>query len=207
MLNTSCVFHDEALIEENLDEGRRAIDLANQMDIPAIRVFGDSIPKGAESRAICQVKDCLGSLCAYAKGLGDAKVLLEIHGNFNTVDVLSELASLVDSGAFGLIWDIEHSWRAYGKEHAKMLKPIIKLVSHVHAKDFIMRQGKPRPCLPGEGCANLAEVIETLESDGYAGLYSFEWEKRWIPELPEPEEAFPMYVGWIKSIAEGLRPR
>jgi len=29
---------------------------------------------------------------------------------------------------------------------------------------------------------------------GYKGFYSFEWEKRWHPEIEEPEVAFAQYA-------------
>jgi len=29
---------------------------------------------------------------------------------------------------------------------------------------------------------------------GYTGYLSLEWEKRWHPEIPDPEIAFPQYM-------------
>ena len=53
--------------------------------------------------------------------------------------------------------------------------------------------------LPGEGGVNLPDILRRLRADGYRGCYSFEWEKRWHPEIPEPEKAFPMYVRYMRS--------
>ena len=39
--------------------------------------------------------------------------------------------------------------------------------------------------------------MKLLEEDGYPGYYSLEWEKRWHPELEEPEIVFPAYTEWM----------
>ena len=50
----------------------------------------------------------------------------------------------------------------------------------------------------------LKAVISRLRQDGYEGFYSFEWEKRWHPELPEPERALPRYVDFMRALEEEL---
>jgi hypothetical protein len=37
-------------------------------------------------------------------------------------------------------------------------------------------------------------MLALLIEGGYEGYATLEWEKRWHPDLPEPEEAFPRYV-------------
>jgi hypothetical protein len=44
--------------------------------------------------------------------------------------------------------------------------------------------------------------MKTLVSGGYQGLYSFEWEKKWHPEIEEPEVAFPQYVETMKGLLQ-----
>jgi len=44
--------------------------------------------------------------------------------------------------------------------------------------------------------------VKTLAAAGYKGYYCFEWEKKWHPEIEEPEVAFPHYA---KTITEYLR--
>jgi hypothetical protein len=36
--------------------------------------------------------------------------------------------------------------------------------------------------------------VAALARIGYRGYYSFEWEKRWHPEIAEPEVAFAQYA-------------
>ena len=36
--------------------------------------------------------------------------------------------------------------------------------------------------------------MEALARNGYRGYYSFEWEKRWHPEIAEPEVAIAQFA-------------
>jgi hypothetical protein len=36
--------------------------------------------------------------------------------------------------------------------------------------------------------------VEALARSGYRGYYSFEWEKRWHPEIEEPEIAIAQFA-------------
>ena len=102
---------------------------------------------------------------------------------------------------FGLIWDVMHTDRAYGdnwRVFYNLFRPYIK---HIHIKDCIRAKNgaKPEFTLIGEGDIPLEEIIYTLESDGYGGWYSLEWEKHWHPELPEIELALPEFVDIMKK--------
>jgi hypothetical protein len=44
------------------------------------------------------------------------------------------------------------------------------------------------------------ESIALLNENGNAGWLMFEHEKRWHPNLPEPEEIFPKFVEWVKPV-------
>ena len=53
--------------------------------------------------------------------------------------------------------------------------------------------------LLGEGDVPLREMLDLLVSGGYEGYAILEWEKRWIPDLPEPEIVFPQYVATMRT--------
>jgi hypothetical protein len=38
------------------------------------------------------------------------------------------------------------------------------------------------------------ETVRVLVEAGYPGYYCFEWEKKWHPEIEDPEVAFPHYA-------------
>ncbi|MDB5328800.1 MAG: Xylose isomerase domain protein barrel [Phycisphaerales bacterium] len=77
---------------------------------------------------------------------------------------------------------------------------------YVHLKDAVPAQGHAhamadgwRYVLPGEGTLALGEAVAVLSDQGYDGWLVFEHEKRWHPELEEPDVAFPAFVRWAKA--------
>jgi hypothetical protein len=55
---------------------------------------------------------------------------------------------------------------------------------------------------------NVKAIVTTLVNGGYEGLYNFEWEKVWHPDIDEPEVAFPQYAKtmteWLTEV--GVKP-
>ena len=82
VLGTSCCFHDEERCAAAMKEGERALEIAAAVGFPYIRVFGNSL-KGETEACIRRVAEGILALCRKAEGLG-VKVLLEVHGDFNS---------------------------------------------------------------------------------------------------------------------------
>src|SRR5690349_9488746 len=62
---------DPKVRQAQLDEGRRFIDLAQQLKSPYVRVFGDKVPAGEQKRDVmARVVDGLRTLGEHAKGSG-----------------------------------------------------------------------------------------------------------------------------------------
>ena len=197
-IGTSVMFHDPANFENALAEGRGAIQTCFAAGIPAIRVFGDAFTQNeSKETVIKRAADGIRTLCNYSdeKTSGKVQIWLEIHGEFNTIEVISQLVELTsDCPSFGILWDIEHTYRV-GEDPVAFYQKFKPLIHHTHFKDCTLDDNSdPIITLPGEGTVPMKEYYDLLESGGYAGLYSFEWEKRWHPDLPEPEVAFPMYA-------------
>ena len=53
--------------------------------------------------------------------------------------------------------------------------------------------------LLGKGEVPVKETVRVLASHGYRGFYCFEWEKRWHPDIDEPEVSFPHYARTIRE--------
>ena len=204
---TSCSFHDPEKYLENISQGKKSIDVCERMGIPFIRVFGNSFPPERNKEAvISDVVSGLSELCEYGKEKG-VNVYLEIHGDFNTTETVSPILCQMKSNPnFGILWDIEHSDRAYGDNVLPFYRLISPYVRHVHVKDYMRaKDGKPfELCLVGKGEIPVPTLLGWLKSDGYDGYLSFEWEKKWVPSLPEPEVAFPDYVAYIREVLAKL---
>lgn len=201
-IGTSCMFHDGTKYLQALEEGKRAINLCASMHIPFIRVFGNEFPKGENKESVIRrVAGGIGELCAYAEKNSSVQVLLEVHGDFNTIETLTAVAEyLCEYKSFGMIWDVEHSYTVYENDFESFYRTIKQYVRHVHLKDCRMENGAYVCCIPGSGSIPLKKIVRMLLDDGYDGCFSFEWEKRWHSELEEPEIAFPCYVEFMRSV-------
>mgnify|MGYP001735755737 CR=1 FL=1 len=85
-----------------------------------------------------------------------------------------------------------------GQGFAPLYQAVRDRLVHVHIKDC--RSGAAA-ALPGTGELPVEAVVRRLLEDGYGGWFSFEWEKRWQPDILEPETAFPAYVRFMRRIA------
>ena len=200
---TSAAFHNAGCAEEGDRECKTAIDLCSRMGIRAIRIFGDQLPDPAHPRkTISMVGESILELCAYAAPRG-VDILLEIHGDFRTIETVSPLLSICKGRPnFGIIWDVEHSDRTYGEQWRPFYETIRGFVRHVHIKDHIpTREGDFLLCPVGEGVIPIKAIVSALEADGYSGYYSLEWEKKWHPELADLDVILPAYCSYMRGLA------
>ncbi len=198
---TSANFHNEANAAKGIDESKKAIDVCATLGIPAIRVFGDALPdKEHAEETIALVGNSIAEVCRYAEGKG-VDVLLEVHGDFNTIETVGGvIEACKEYKCFGILWDIEHSDRAYADNWQPFYQAVRPYIKHIHVKDYLRHEdGSFTLCLVGEGDIPIKDIITTLKEDGYDGYYSLEWEKKWVPELPDPEVAFPAYYEFMKQ--------
>jgi sugar phosphate isomerase/epimerase len=206
-ISSSLTVCDPAKRQSNLEEAKRTIPVALALGAKNVRVFGggpiDKMPR-AELAAVG--RDTMNEILA----LPDAAKLswnFETHDNWiSSADCLLLLNS-VPNAAFGALWDMGHTY-AYAREAPeKTYAAIGNRVRYTHVKDS--KHTAPAPdkkgdgwhyVLPGEGELPLATSIKLLQKGGYDGWLLFEHEKRWHPDLPEPEIAFPAFIKWARPL-------
>lgn len=203
-LGSSVRFDNAEKIEEELEAGRAFIDLAAALATPQgtpfVRVFGDKISdEGKAKEIIQQVSQGLEALGQYAESKG-VDVLIETHGDFSRSDRLAEVMAGVDSPAVGVLWDTHHPWRFYGEELTKTYQTLKPWIRHLHVKDSIQEGESVRYTLFGEGEMPVKDLMDLLKANEYTGWISLEWEKRWHPDIEEPDVAFPHFVQAIRRL-------
>jgi sugar phosphate isomerase/epimerase len=177
-----------------LDEARRFIDLAHQLHVPYVRVFGDKVPEGEpKPSALARVVDGLRTLGEHAKG-SDVSVIIESHGDFTDSPTLLEILKGAAMPNVALLWDAHHTFVAGKEDPAATFKALGSYVRHTHLKDSKPEGDGVRYVLTGEGNVPVRDTVNVLARNGYRGYYSFEWEKAWHPEIEEPEVSFPHYA-------------
>lgn len=179
--------NDELQIAKVFEE----IDVASAMGFENIRVFGNNIPEDYEivRKRVCHA---LSELCDYAKGK-DVRVLLETHGDFSDEETLLPIIDEMGKYSnFAVIWDIAHSDLKYKSDWKSFYNAIKEKVVHIHVKDHT-REPFALTTM-GEGDIPIREICDYLESDGYNGYFSLEWEKKWHPELENIEDALEKFL-------------
>ena len=189
----------EADRKKNLDEGRRYIDLARQLNCPFVRVFPNNFPKDRDK------KKTMDLIAKGLKEMGDYAmeknviVLMETHGDLVYTADLVKLMKSVSHSNVGLVWDCCNMWTVTKEKPAYMYRQLKKYIRHTHIKDAKLVNGKPLYVLMGQGEVPIFDAVDLLVKDNYKGYYSFEWEKLWHPEIAEPEIAIADYPVAMKK--------
>ncbi|MGG7664514.1 sugar phosphate isomerase/epimerase family protein [Dyadobacter sp. BHUBP1] len=194
-LGSSAALHmaDPAMRAKNLDEAKRFIDLAQQLNCPYVRVFPNDLPKDQEvAQTVELISTGLLELGDYAKNTS-VTVLLESHGDVTGKDILATVMGKSEHKHIGLIWDIFNMWSVTKEPPKEVYGRLKKYIRHTHIKDGILKDGKIQYVQVGKGEGPLKEAISVLVEANYKGYYSFEWEKKWHPEIEEPEVVIPAY--------------
>jgi sugar phosphate isomerase/epimerase len=201
-LNSSVVLHEYEADKKtkNIDTAKRYIDLALQLGCPYVRVFPDKFPKEKSKEfALETIKGNYETLIDHCKG-SKVKVLLDAHGDLVASNDLKNILDKVNINHSGMIWDFFNMHLKTKESPQKMydtLKPYIEIVQ---LKDGIFEPNyKYKYTLTGEGEIPISEILRIIDKGKYNGFVSFEWEKRWHPELPDPEVALPHFMEEIRK--------
>jgi len=199
-LDTSCNFHDLEKLEDSFAECRETVDLAVKTGAPWVRSFGDKfLPGETMEEAAVRVAAGLDRMGSYAEGKG-VTVLLETHGEFASGAKIRAIMDRVTSPAVGVLWDMHHPYKYGGESMQETYDLLAPWIRHVHIKDSVGPWKGHQLCNVGTGDLPVEECIRVLQAGGYDGWLSYEHEKMWHPELAEPEEAFAVYMEYMRSI-------
>jgi sugar phosphate isomerase/epimerase len=203
-LGASAQMHEPDPVKRaaHMDEARRFIDLAHQLHTPYVRVFPNQFIPGENKRVtIDRISSGLHELGEYANGSG-VTVIVESHGEFRRAEDLTAIIDGAKSKNVAFLWDAHHTC-VEGEKPAETFERMGKLTRHTHLKDSVPELGKTKEdrhyVLTGTGEIPVKETVRVLAAHGYKGYYCFEWEKRWHPEIEEPEVAFPHYAKTIRA--------
>ncbi len=199
-LGSSAQLHhtDRATAEKHLDEAKRYIDLAAELGCPYVRVFPEKLGTGAErQKSLDLIAERLLLLGDGAKGR-NVRVLLESHGELVSIPDLAYVLERAGANT-GMIWDVVNMWSVTKETPADVWRSLKGHIKHVHLKDVVWEAGAMRYVLFGKGVAPVREAVGLLDKSNYKGYYSFEWEKRWHPEIEAPEIALAQYPTVIKK--------
>jgi fatty-acyl-CoA synthase len=177
---------------------RRWIALAAEVRAPVVRVFGVADQPGMDAyEGTAAAAETLAAACIDAEAAG-ITVALETHDSYSTAARVAAVLAAVPSPAAGALWDIFHTYLA-GESASEAALYLRSRIAHVHVKDGFAGADGPRLTLLGDGEAPIAESLAALSVESYAGFISVEWEKKWHPQIAEPEVALPQAISFLRG--------
>ena len=195
---------DQTKQQDHLDELKRYVELCYNFGTPFIRIFGGEIEDIPWDQAIEEAAETLAKMIEIIDDV-DAKVVIETHDDWMAADHFKALMENVNSEKVGILWDVNHPFMFIGEAPEETWEKVGKWIYHTHWKDSKIAVDTVlgfEPCLMGEGDLPHQQIYSILKKGGYDGYLSLEWEKRWHPDLPDPEIAFPQYVEYMKRLLD-----
>ena len=199
-LSTSARFAivDPSEKQKSFDEVQRYMELAVKLDlpdVPIIRVFGGRFPKGYNREKIMAITaENLRQIGKRAEEY-DVTLAVETHDDWSDSALCAQLISQVNNPKIRILWDLHHPYRFNNESPEVTYANIGKYTVGIHIKDSVLNEkGELVHVLVGEGGVPLRKMLDMLIQGGYSGYATLEWEKRWHPELLEPEIVFSHYV-------------
>lgn len=174
----------------------RFIELATSWGAPLIRVFGgDTDQDHAVESLRLAAREAEGTGCIIG---------LETHDAFSSAAPVAAVLDAIDSPTVGAVWDVAHTHRARDTP-AQVVSQLRDRIVDVHIKDAVQTgNGRSRYVLLGEGEVPVLICLGELTRAGYGGWVVAEWEKRWHPEIEEPEVALPQHAAvlgdWLRAL-------
>lgn len=202
-LNSSAVLHEYETEKRNsnLDTVKKYIDMAQALDCPFVRVFPNKFPaEKTKAFALDTIRENLTILGDYCKG-SQVKVLLDTHSDLVWADDIREVMAPLDKQHTGIIWDFFNMHAQTGESPEKMYATLGEFIQLVQLKDGFFNDDRTFSYTQtGEGEVPISKILGVLDKANYDGYISFEWEKRWHPELEGPEIALPHFMETIAKL-------
>ena len=185
----------------------RFLELASDWECPLVRVFGGGLSDSPRQRR----EEMEGAARVLEAGIPVAErtgvaIAVETHDSFSSAALVAELLALVDSPSVGAVWDSHHPHRM-GESPGDVYNAIGRRLLLAQVKDAKRAAGHEpdgwQLTLLGQGEVPVREMLRLLDEGGYQGWISVEWEKRWHPEIEDPELALPQHfellTAWLKE--------
>jgi sugar phosphate isomerase/epimerase len=199
-VGTSCRFTspDAAERARSRADAERYLRLAADLGAESIRVFGGNLAPGDSlETGIGRIAESLNLLAPAAERAG-VRIALETHDAMSAGRAVADVLAQVPSRTVGALWDSHHPYRM-GESPEQTYRLLEGRILSTHVKDA-RRDGERWQLLPlGEGEVPVREMLATLAANGWGGWVTVEWEKKWHPELADPEVAFPQHMRVLRE--------
>lgn len=177
------------------------LDLAKAAGADFVRTFAGRFGEDkSREQAIADAAEYIAPCAAKAREIG-VELGVETHDDWCDASNIRALQKAV-GGGLGAVWDFANAVNATGKSAQEQFDDLGDTILYCHVKDTVTGEDGKHTYVPvGRGEMPVREVVDSLAKNNLDLYMSFEHEKKWHPELPEPEEAFPAYAEYMKSLS------
>ena len=201
--------------QANLDETKRTIVTARGLGAKVVRIFGAGDLEKYSREELAKIGCGTIEEILALDGARDIHWVFETHDNWVKARDSKLLLDNILNPNFGALWDMGHTFRVGHEAPEETYAAIGPRVGYAHVKDAAFDPAHPlamtekfadgpvvgwRYVLPGTGDLPLAQSISLLKANGYDGWLLCEHEKRWHPEIAEPEVIFPAFIKWARTL-------
>jgi sugar phosphate isomerase/epimerase len=196
---TNFVSDDAKTRAANVDDLKKYLDLAADLDAKFVRVFlGELEPTQTISKMYPRIIAALQQCVEHARRVG-VGIAVEHHDDFVQTKSLVPILNALPDAAIGAVWDIANAHRAH-ESASDGIRNLGERISYVQIKDGAGRGANWKLTNVGEGEVELKRAIELLHAHNYRGAFSVEWEYAWHPELAPPERALPQALTHLRAM-------
>lgn len=198
-LATSLRYADPEARREMIKQTHERVDLAGDLNVPVIRVFGGKIPEATErEEAIDLVAECFQAVAEHAAERC-VTVCMETHDDWCDPTHVAAVMERVDNPTIAVNWDIMHPVRMGFATIDASFEALRPWIRHLHIHDGTTND-KGLTLVPiGEGDIDHKRALERLTEIEYSGAISGEW-IQWEPyDIHLPRE-----LATLKRLEQGI---
>jgi sugar phosphate isomerase/epimerase len=172
-LATSLRYADPEKTAVMMAQTHERIDLAGDLGVETIRVFGGAIPEGvSREHSIDLLVKTLSDIADHAENRG-VTVCLETHDDWCDPAHVAMVMARVNRPGIAVNWDIMHPVRTGAATIDESFEALRPWIRHAHIHDGTGLNVQLVPI--GTGDIDHKRVLQLLSSAGYAGYLSGEW--------------------------------
>jgi sugar phosphate isomerase/epimerase len=172
-LATSLTYADPGETDSMIAQTHERIDLAGDLGVKTMRVFGGVIPEGIDrEQAIDLLAESLSCVADHAEDRG-VILCIETHDDWCDPAHVATVMTRVNRPSIAVNWDIMHSVRTGVATIEESFEVLRLWIRHVHIHDGIGTGVQFAPI--GTGDIDHRRALELLSSAGFAGYLSGEW--------------------------------
>ncbi len=190
---------DATLTERAVEELRKCLEIAGNLQIPFIRLRAEA--KADEESGIAATAALVERVLPMAEKAGIG-LLIETSGLFCRTALLRDFLERFASDSLGALWEMSAAYFESAESPEQIIQNLGAYVRHVHISDAAMEDGALCHCLMGEGKLPISDMMLALRSVNYDGFISLVWDPSWCEELDDMEIIFSQFIGFMKQFGD-----